>query len=75
MDQAVNESNGKLLKDVAHKFKGSLATLGWYAAAGVAFELETLGRKGEVSGAVKFIDTLRETYQVSELHTAVTNYQ
>jgi HPt (histidine-containing phosphotransfer) domain-containing protein len=48
MERAVNESNSKLMKDAAHKFKGSLSILGCAAAAEAALQLELLGHNGEV---------------------------
>jgi two-component system sensor histidine kinase/response regulator len=63
VEQAVAESDPKLLERAAHSLKGSLSTIGAEAAADEALRLEMMGRMGGLEGA-------REG--LSNLHAAIT---
>jgi HPt (histidine-containing phosphotransfer) domain-containing protein len=54
----------------AHGLKGSVANFGAQAAVDAAFQLEQMGRAGDVTGASQAIDTL--ALALSALHSELT---
>lgn len=55
---AVEQSDAAQLKRTAHSVKGSLSQIGATSAAAIAEILETLGTKGEFTGAAKALSEL-----------------
>jgi len=60
---AVREEQPESLKRAAHNLKGSSSNLGARTMATLSSELESLGKKGTVDGAVELVAELEQEYQ------------
>jgi two-component system, sensor histidine kinase and response regulator len=58
MRAAVENADGKTLKQAAHRLKGSSATLGMAAVASLCQQLEIVGANDDLSGAAFMLDRL-----------------
>jgi signal transduction histidine kinase/DNA-binding response OmpR family regulator len=62
---ALANHDAELLRRTAHKFKGSVATLGLKATASLALELEVAGRTNDLIGKEVLVDQLEACYRAS----------
>jgi signal transduction histidine kinase/CheY-like chemotaxis protein/HPt (histidine-containing phosphotransfer) domain-containing protein len=62
---AVESNDAPKLRFAAHRFKGSLTSLGATVAAAIAFELEKRGRAGSFENATELIAKLEAAYHRS----------
>jgi signal transduction histidine kinase/DNA-binding response OmpR family regulator/uncharacterized protein YdeI (BOF family) len=58
--EAIDSNDPALLGDVAHKLKGSLASIRAEAASGAARALEETGRTGSIAEATRYLTRLEE---------------
>jgi two-component system sensor histidine kinase/response regulator len=63
IERAIEQRDGGRLHHAAHALKRAMQSLGAVSAADRAFQLETLGRRGELSHAKPTLDALRDDYQ------------
>jgi signal transduction histidine kinase/DNA-binding NarL/FixJ family response regulator len=68
MNEAAAAGDAEALRAAAHKFKGSLGTVGAKAAADAAWLIELQGRDGKVAGAHENIARLANTYRRTRAH-------
>jgi PAS domain S-box-containing protein len=68
LDRAVARHDAEALRMTAHALKGSIATVGSPAGRQTAFELEQMGRSGQLSGAAEATARLRD--QLKQLEQA-----
>lgn len=63
--RAITGRDARALETLAHRLKGSLSTVGAYAAADTANLLESMGREGALEGAVELSVRLRRELDVA----------
>jgi PAS domain S-box-containing protein len=66
LDRAVARRDAEALRMTAHALKGSIATVGSPAGRLTAFELEQMGRSGDLAGAPEAVIRLRERLKLLE---------
>jgi HPt (histidine-containing phosphotransfer) domain-containing protein len=60
--EAVSTADGDALQRSAHRFKGSLGNMGAESAAAAASELESLGRRGSMTGLEQALARLEDEF-------------
>jgi two-component system, sensor histidine kinase and response regulator len=68
MNEAAALGDSEMLRSAAHKFKGSLGTVGAKAAAAAAWAIESQGREGRLAGAQENIAQLANVYRRTRVH-------
>jgi signal transduction histidine kinase/CheY-like chemotaxis protein len=70
IDQAVAAGDADGLRRGAHTLKSSSANVGAKTLSGLLWQLETLGREGQLEAAAPLLDEMRQAYQqaVREIH-------
>ena len=63
LDEAVKRQDGETIKCLAHGLKGALSTFGAHAARDLAYRLETMARKHDLSGAQGVLQQLKMEIQ------------
>lgn len=64
LEQAIDGKNAEQIRELAHAFKGSSSNLGAQPLADICFELENMGRDGQVDGAPEVLIRLKDEYTV-----------
>jgi HPt (histidine-containing phosphotransfer) domain-containing protein len=70
---AVRKQDAHALERSAHSLKGSVSNFGAPSATQAAFELEVMGRKGEIHSAPAIFERLE--HELVTLHHALNNLQ
>ena len=60
LEEAVATADPDAIQQAAHLFKGSFAQFGAFYAADLCGRLESMGRQGDVDGALSLLPALRE---------------
>ncbi|UQB42385.1 Hpt domain-containing protein [Thiomicrospira microaerophila] len=72
LDQAIQQQNATEVRHQAHTLKGSAANVGAIELPALCFELENMGRTGELAGAEALFTQINASY--SRLSAAVNEY-
>jgi histidine phosphotransfer protein HptB len=72
LEQAIAEQNPEQVRHHAHTLKGSAANVGAIALPALAYEMENMGRAGEISDAPALFEKITASY--TELTNEVNRY-
>lgn len=73
LEQAINEGAARELKELAHTFKGSCASMGIKRLAQICQEIENLGRQGELAEAKTWLESAHAEY--AQVKLVLVDYQ
>ena len=63
LEEAMKKGDTRMVEREAHTIKGAAANLGTQRIGDLSFELELLGRKGDLKGTEKLIADLRTEFK------------